>query len=198
MGDNTPLRIAITPAEPFQDEALWIKTILEAGWDYVHLRHPSATLRDVKAVIERVPTRLHSRLRLHGHFELLNEFNLGGIHLNSRCPEAPPMYRGAVSRTCHTVEEVETYKDRHDYLTLSPIFPSISKPGYSAEFTDSQLLALPEGKVVALGGITLERLPELSAYPFKGYAVLGYLFGAQSLDDLHSRLTHFPPLNSDN
>ncbi|MDE6457549.1 MAG: thiamine phosphate synthase [Muribaculum sp.] len=189
--DRKLLKIAITPTELFQDEALWIKTILEAGWDYVHLRHPGATLRDVKAVIERIPPKLHSKLRLHGHFELLNEFNLGGIHLNSRCPEAPAMYRGAISRTCHTIEEIETYSARHDYLTLSPIFPSISKPGYSGTFTESLLSTLPEGKVIALGGVTPRRLDAIAGLPFKGYAVLGYLFSSQSLDELKSRLKQF-------
>lgn len=189
--DNHPLRIAVTPLTVFQDEALWIRMILDAGWDYVHLRHPAETLRDVKSVIEKIPTRLHSRLRLHGHFELLNEFNLGGIHLNSRCPEPPPIYRGAISRTCHSIEEIETFKNDYDYLTLSPILPSISKPGYSGSFTDEQLAGLPEGKVVALGGITPERLGAIAAFPFRGYGVLGYIFEASSLEELKFRLKQF-------
>ena len=189
--DNNPLRIAITPSLPFPDEALWIRAVIEAGWDFVHLRHPGSTLRDVKAVIEDIPVRYHSRLRLHGHFELLNEFNLGGIHLNSRCPEPPAMYHGATSRTCHSMDEVKAFSGNHDYITLSPIFPSISKPGYSASFTTEELQSLPYGKVVALGGVTPDRLDRLKMFPFKGYAVLGYLFEAENIDDLRQRLDRF-------
>lgn len=191
MVDKQLLKIAITPSVPFHDEPVWIKTIIDAGWDFVHLRHPGATLREVKAIIEDIPVRYHSRIRLHGHFELLNEFNLGGIHLNSRCPESPAMYRGAISRTCHSLDEIDAYKDMHDYLTLSPIFPSISKPGYSATFTDEQLRSIPEGKVIALGGITPERIDSIRKFPFKGYAVLGYLFEAKDIDNLKERLDRF-------
>ncbi|MDE6427651.1 MAG: thiamine phosphate synthase, partial [Muribaculaceae bacterium] len=56
---------------------------------------------------------------------------------------------------------------------LSPIFSSISKPGYAHEFTDEELMSIPEGKVFALGGICRERIAELKRYPFRGVAVLG-------------------------
>lgn len=67
------LRIAITPEEEHPREAGMVSAILDAGWDYVHLRHPGAGLRDIKRIIESVPQKYHCRLRLHGHFELLNE-----------------------------------------------------------------------------------------------------------------------------
>ncbi len=182
------LRIAITPPEISDDEAKRITVILNHGWDYVHLRHPEASVRDIKNVIQDISPRLHSRLRLHGHFELLNEFNLGGIHLNSRCPEAPRLYSGPVSRTCHTVEEVRRHAGNVDFVTLSPIFDSVSKQGYKAAFTTEELDSIPEGKVVALGGITPERFDELSKYPFAGFAMLGYIFDGGTLDNLSKKL----------
>ncbi len=105
------MKIAITPPVPIVDEHEYIVAILEDGWDYVHLRHPSATTHDMRRLIEAIPQRLHNRLKLHGHFELLNEFNLGGIHLNSRCPEAPRLYSGKISRTCHAIDEAERFGD---------------------------------------------------------------------------------------
>lgn len=182
------LKIAITPPEISADEAKRIAVILNHGWDYVHLRHPEASIRDVKNVIEDIPPRLHSRLRLHGHFELLNEFNLGGIHLNSRCPEPPRLYHGSVSRTCHSVEEADRHVGDVDFVTLSPIFDSVSKHGYKAAFTADELLAIPRDKVVALGGIVPERFDELSKYPFGGFAMLGYLFDGGTLENLSAKL----------
>ena len=182
------LKIAVTPPDILDDEPRCITMILDHGWDFVHLRHPDASLREVKNVIESMPPRLHVRLRLHGHFELLNEFNLGGIHLNSRCPVPPPRYTGSVSRTCHTVNEVAEEAHKYDYVTLSPIFDSISKQGYTGAFSDEELMSLPKDKVVALGGISPDRFKELSAYPFAGFAMLGYLFGMTDADTLRSRL----------
>jgi len=170
------IRIAITPEVETDSESRVITRLLDTdGFDIVHLRHPGASLRDIKRIIEDIPQRLHSRLRLHGHFELTYEFNLGGIHLNRRCPEPPAHYSGAMSRSCHSIEELYRYPEC-DYLTLSPIFDSISKPGYRAAFTPEQLRSIPPGRVIALGGITPERVAALADYPFAGYAMLGHIF----------------------
>lgn len=176
--DRRLLLIAVTPEDICHGESGIVAGILDAGFDYVHLRHPAASLAEVKAVIEDIPHRLRRRLRLHGHFGLVHEFNLGGLHLNRRCPSPPCGYQGPVSRSCHSVAEVTEVAGECDYVTLSPIFPSISKPGYSAEFSPSSLSSLPAGKVVALGGLDGSRALSLESYPFGGYAFLGAVWGA--------------------
>ena len=132
MVDN-PARIVITGAEPHANESERLTTLLSAGWTYVHLRYPGLSLRDVRYIIERIPQQYHPRLKLHGHFELVNDFNIGGLHLNSRCPVAPTHYSGKLSLTCHTVEDVAKAAETGDYsyVTLSPVFASISKQGYN-------------------------------------------------------------------
>lgn len=72
------------------------------------------------------------------------------------------------------------YKDECDYLFLSPIFDSISKAGYRSAFSHEQLQrAADEGvidrKVIALGGVTPERIPYLHSLGFGGVAMLGAL-----------------------
>ena len=178
MEDNSRplLKIAITPEEADPAvEAADITALLNRGWTAVHLRHPRALLRDMRRLIELIPQRYHRQLRLHGHFDLAADFNLGGLHLNGRCPEAPHWYGGALSRTCHSVDEV-IEADGYDYVTLSPIFDSVSKPGYLAAFTDAELRrldGLDTPAVIALGGITAERIDSLKRYNFAGYAMLG-------------------------
>ncbi len=169
------LHIAITPEEIFDDEPKWIINLLENGWDIIHLRHPAASLRDMRRIIEAIPQCYHKQIRIHGHFELASELNLGGLHLNRRCPTPPPFYSGAVSRSCHSIEEVLQSTDC-DYVTLSPIFDSVSKPGYNSAFSAQELLTLNDimsPRVIALGGITPERLDELKQYNFSGIAVKG-------------------------
>ena len=187
-------RIAITGSDLRDDEGKWISVILSEGWDAVHLRHPAATLAEMRRLIESVPQQYHSRLRLHGHFELTNEFNLGGLHLNSRCPVAPPHFSGSLSRSCHSVEEV-THADRHlDYVTLRPVFDSISKPGYTAAFSDYELEVIgtiSSPVVIALGGVIPQLTPSLEKWGFGGYAVLGYLWQAADRQDLTRRLRQF-------
>lgn len=171
------LKIAITPELIEPDEHLLIRQALGSGFHYVHLRHPGASLRDMRNLIEAIPARLHPRLKLHGHFDLLHSFNIGGVHLNSRCPSAPPGYRGNISCSCHSIEELKGLSGM-EYATLSPIFDSISKHGYRAKFTPDDLRRLDDVTnvpVIALGGITPERVDALAGYNFSGYAVLGAL-----------------------
>lgn len=184
------IRIAVTPEVEHSDEARWITVILDAGWDWVHLRHPLATRSDIKRIIEAIPQRLHSRLRLHGHFDLVYEFNVGGIHLNSRCPVPPFGYNGRMSRSCHSIAELDRYP-QCDYLTLSPIFDSVSKSGYRQAFALEEFFSMPDRPVIALGGIVPERVGLLSQYSFAGYAVLGYLWQARNEAELLQRLKQF-------
>lgn len=131
------LKIAITKPEIISSEADMISSLLVNGLDYVHIRKPEASLRDIRNLIEDIPYRLRKRLRLHGHFELFNDFNLGGAHLNSRCPVAPQA-ACRLSKSCHSIEELNGCED-YEYVTLSPIFDSISKAGYHSAFDINDL-----------------------------------------------------------
>lgn len=170
------VRIFITPEAMAQNEAATVTAMLDSGlWDIAHLRHPSASLREMRHLIESIPQRLHGRLRVHGHFLLASEFNLGGLHLNGRCPVAPAFYSGPVSRSCHSIEEAAASTDC-DYVTLSPIFDSISKPGHKSAFSADDLKSIKNitaPRIIALGGITPERVGEVIALGFGGYAVKG-------------------------
>lgn len=188
-------KIAFTTPEITGCEPQMIAAVLDAGWDMVHIRHPEASLTEIKSIIEALPQKYHSRLRLHGHFVLAAEFNLGGLHLNSRCPQPPAFYNGPLSRSCHTVAEVLDSKG-FDYVTLSPVFPSVSKPGYGSTpvFTTqdfSQIDKLAPTVVIALGGVTPATLPLLADLPFGGFAVLGSLMGCGDMSLLKERLCQF-------
>lgn len=184
MEDNFII-IAVTPPDAIADEAKKITRLLSSGAvDIVHLRHPGATLKQMRDIIEAIPQPLHGRIRLHGHFSLIDEFNLAGPHLNSRCPQwnrtvatsCNDRWHPTLSRTCHTPEEVEA-ADGCAYVTLSPIYPSISKPGYTATFSEAQLTrCLAANRVVALGGVTPDKFAQLRRRGFAGAAMLGYVW----------------------
>lgn len=176
--------IVITDPDSVNGEAEKITRLLEAGVDFVHIRKPAWTLQEVKALVEDIPYPLRRRLKLHGHFALLHELTLGGVHLNSRCPEAPAAAK-SVSKSCHSLAEVEEAMAKRaaddaaelDYATLSPIFDSISKEGYKARFDlDSVAPQLRGKRVVALGGVTPEAFDLLREKGFCGAALLGYIW----------------------
>lgn len=65
---------------------------------------------------------------------------------------------------------------------LSPIYGSISKPGYEAAFPDADALASALAgaryPVLALGGVTPDKFEELRELGFAGAALLGAVWQA--------------------
>lgn len=186
------IKIAITPENRLADEQIYIRSVIDAGWQWVHLRHPSSTEDEMRRLIESIDRQCYPKIKLHSFPHLVEEYHLGGFHLNSHTPSThlnPNLY--SISRSCHCIEELN-YCKGFDYVTLSPIFDSLSKQGYHSNFTLQQLASLPSSpKIIALGGITPERISELSQYNFAGYAVLGYLAKATSPDQLTTLLSQF-------
>ncbi len=173
-GDKTP------DQQSLQQEADTITEMLDSGKvDLMHIRKPSWTKNETAALISLIPERLHGKLKLHDHFSLLKEFNLGGVHLNSRNP-VPPSNAASVSKSLHTIEELASSCGTcYDYVTLSPIYDSISKPGYATPFPEDKSILAPllKGKkVVALGGVTEGNIPELKRAGFWGAAMMGSLW----------------------
>ena len=123
-----------------------------------------------------IPEQYHKRIVVHGHFYLKEEFRLKGIHLNLRNPNAPDHYKGHISCSCHSLEEVAESREL-DYVFLSPVFDSISKQGYASHFSEEQLRGHVDARVMALGGVTAGKIPWLADVGFGGCAFLGYLFG---------------------
>lgn len=170
--------IVITKPEFITNEATYIEQLLEAGIDLLHLRKPDSCLEDCERLIQQINPKWYSRIVVHDHFELCEKYHLHGIHLNRRNHQIPEGFSGSISRSCHSLEEVTNSKERFDYVFLSPIFDSISKQGYQHAFTEETLSkAAQEGiideHVIALGGISEDKIPQLKAWHFGGAAFLG-------------------------
>lgn len=170
--------MAITPPEPIPGEAERIAFLLGHGIERVHLRHPGASRDVVEKILAEIPDALLGHISLHDHHELASVYRCG-VHLNSRHPDAPQNHLGVLSAGCHSVAELAPAFDKGcHYCFLSPVFDSISKPGYKAAITLDCTLrqALDSRQVIALGGVTPERLTTLADHGFAGAAMLGALW----------------------
>jgi len=101
---------------------------------------------------------------------------LGGdaVHLSRTDPVPPDA--GIVGRSCHGEPRLYT----EDYVTLSPIYPTVTKPGYGPALGPARAAELA-GDVpwLALGGIdTPVRAAECAAAGAQGIAVMGALMRA--------------------
>ena len=187
--------IVITKPEFFEGEAEQIVQLLDSGRaDLVHIRKPLVSLADsargleltelaglerLERLIQALPARLYGRLVLHDGHQLAIKYGLRGVHLNSRHPQPPEGFKGAVSISCHSLKELaECRKQPYAYMSLSPIFDSISKRGYRSAFSADDIAAarsqgLIDERVMALGGITFDRISEVTKMGFGGAMILG-------------------------
>jgi thiamine-phosphate diphosphorylase len=107
----------------------------------------------------------------------------GAVHLAAR--EAVPYPRPAlVGRSCHSAAEVSrTVDEGCDYVTVSPVYPTSSKPGYGPALGPDGLAELcrPGLPTFALGGIVPESVAECLDAGAYGVAVMGPILRAPEL-----------------
>ena len=169
----------ISPEEPYDKESYWTNKLLEKV-DYYHLRKPHWSFEKHIGFLKEISPEHKTRIVLH----LKNSpgFNawekIGGVHLsfNSKTLplEIPQSLR--VSYSCHSIEECKEVRGRSEYSFLSPIFPSISKQGYSKKWNRKELGQTELSKVFALGGVKKENVSEVVAFGFGGAALMGSIW----------------------
>lgn len=77
---------------------------------------------------------------------------------------------GLIGKSCHDAAEIAAAAGA-DYVTLSPFFPSASKPRYSPGADLPAIAAKAPLPVLALGGVTRATLPRVSGVA--GIAIMG-------------------------
>ncbi len=175
--------IVITQPDELEGENKLIEAILSAGVDRLHIRKPNWSREKTSALIKQIPQHLRAQLTLHDHFEICRELGIGGIQLNGRNPQPPQGFDGVVSRSCHTLNELE---QECDYVTLSPIYDSISKSGYKSSFSSENIKDL-KPNTIAMGGVTPHNIPTLCSLGFEGVALLGYIWQEPTIKEVTRR-----------
>lgn len=179
--------IAITPPHAIDDEVVVIRRLFAKGVDILHLRKHQSEFDEVdvidylREILSALTVEECSKIIIHDFPQLYYEFSLKGIHINKNITNLPEKYSGFKTRSCHSFEEIQKYKDDYDYLFLSPIFDSISKRGYKSAFTHellqkASLEGLIDEKVIALGGVTFDKITYLQKLNFGGVAMIGGIY----------------------
>lgn len=183
--------IAITTPKIISDDGYIIRGLLDNGVDIVHLRKPESTIDECRVLLSNLGDEYRARIVVHDYPELYYEFSLRGVHINKNIGTLPDGYDGLRTRSCHSLEEVVRYKDECDYLFLSPIFDSISKAGYHSAFDECSLRqasisGVIDSRVIALGGVTFNKIDYLRNLNFGGVAMSGAIYSVDAVDGLKS------------
>lgn len=179
-GGNAMKILVITAPQDVSDEVTTLEALFEAGLEILHLRKPGFEQAAMEKYIGCIASRYHHRIMLHSHHALVERYGLRGMHLPAgrRGGVSPSARAKHISTSCHSLAEVEQHAGQYEYAMVSPVFDSISKPGYRAAINTDKLgecCGGLKGRVVALGGVTSQNL---EALPRKcwGAAVLGHVW----------------------
>ncbi len=171
--------------EPADEQAL-IFRFYQAGLRRFHLRRPAWGLAQCQAWLASLPAEMAPIVTLHQSRELALAGLVGGVHLKEKeqnekgwngvkkLKQVRPDLR--VSLALHGLENWPEESKGADYGLLSPVFSSLSKSGYQADWSLSQIkraVELSSLPLYALGGVEAENIAKLKAMGFAGCAVLG-------------------------
>lgn len=182
--------LAVSPESEYADEPELIMRLLDAGLDRYHVRKPSWDLAAYGSLIEAVAVAYRSRLSIHQFPELSQRYSIGFHLKDAEAGSTAPAgeSHGEViafgprlrSRSLHRLSGLAASVSGFYYSFLSPVYPSLSKPGYRATWSQAELraaLALPRsGRLYALGGITPANAPKALELGFDGVVLHGALW----------------------
>ncbi|MGW4466493.1 thiamine phosphate synthase [Micromonospora sp. NPDC004704] len=167
-----------------------IRAAVDGGARWVLLREKDLPRDERLALAERLREVL---VPAGGTLVVAGPDPLGGtaVHLPAAGPYPPPELP-LVGRSCHDLTELGRLSTE-DYVTLSPIFPSPSKPGYGPPLHPvglARLVRRTPVPVLALGGVTgPDHVAACLAAGAAGVAVMGAVMRADDPAELVARLT---------
>jgi thiamine-phosphate pyrophosphorylase len=189
------VRLPIPPLLVISDrqQARWpLEELAEAafagGCRWFSLREkdlPSAERRALLGALVVLGHRWEATVTVHDDLDATAMANAGGLHLPSGgSPEAARLrLPGAlIGASAHSSEEaLGLLRAGADYVTVSPVFVTASKPGYGPALgLDglARIVARAAGPVIALGGVTAANAVPCLAAGAHGIAVMGEVMRA--------------------
>ena len=163
---------------------------LEAGFAGIMLREkdlPGGPLFDLAEALSRLCHAYDRPLIVNERLDVALALSDTGAHVGARGMAIADARRllgphRLLGYSAHEVPEaLKALMDGADYVTLSPIFPSASKPDLLPRglvLLEEAMAALPAGRVIALGGIEASNIGSIRQTGAAGAAVMGALMRA--------------------
>jgi thiamine-phosphate pyrophosphorylase len=190
--------VLISPEGEDARETAVLGELFAAGLTRYHVRKPTWSSAQLEAWVRSLPVEWRPRMVFHQHHELVAVLGLGGCHWRDESGTGvPPVYLCAheqdaratfTSRSCHDLATLRAALGYYDAVFFGPVFSSISKPGHGPidDATLQQLSTLLAQRtpaerrtaVLALGGVTADRLTRCAELGFDGVALLGAVWQA--------------------
>ena len=176
------------------------KGVFEGGGRWFSLREKDLPPAERRALLGRLVAlgrHFGAVVTVHEDIDAAAAANADGVHLPSAGNVVAARSRlphGLIGASAHSADEASTLlRAGADYVTVSPIFVTASKPGYGPALGLDGLgciVAEAPGPVVALGGITDGNTAACLAAGARGIAVMGEVMRSEDPRVAVERLLH--------
>lgn len=169
-----------------------VSDYVRAGGRMVSVRPAGVDDRTAVDVGKQIASRVVAAggtLMVHRRVDLAVLLGADGVHLPARGLVGREIYQVAgqpltFGRSTHDEGELRrAVDDGADFVTLGPMFESVSKPGYGPRLETEEFQGLVEDigiPVYALGGVVVDNVRECLEAGADGVAVVGGIVGADS------------------
>lgn len=190
--------VLIAPEQDIPNEIDILHQLFEAGLQYYHFRKPFKNLQEHIDYLNQIDSIYHNRIVVHYFHELINNFNLKGIHFQEQ-KRIDALENGngyfnnlkmtgkTMSSSFHEFEALENCDIEFDYYLLSPVFSSISKKGYAGRGFD---VTSSSKKIIGMGGINTSTIKDTLKLGFKGIGVLGGVWNSENCLESFKNIKH--------
>jgi thiamine-phosphate pyrophosphorylase len=180
--------ILIAPEKDISNEIEILHQLFEEGLECYHFRKPFKNYEEHVSYLNRIDKKYHDRIVVHNFHELINEFNLKGIHFQEQerkdSIDNPgkyfknlEMYCKTISSSFHEPEDIENCYFEFDYHFLSPVFTSISKEGYEGRGFDVNHI---DKTIIGMGGVSSKNIESFKTLGYKGVGILGGIWNSNN------------------
>jgi thiamine-phosphate pyrophosphorylase len=183
--------IVITNPIPIPNEIDTIHSLFEYGLELLHIRKPDFSVVEMESFLSEIKSDFRQQLVLHSHHQLALAFGINRIHFTEKTKtetseESLKKWKKKgfkLSTSIHKMADFEKLSDVFDYAFFGSVFESISKPDYVSNLDfKKELMRRKNNKtaLVAVGGITSERIKTALEYGFDDVALLGTIWNSKN------------------
>lgn len=169
----------------FEGEADLLNQLFEEGLPCLHFRKTQQSIHPFIDLLVKIERKHYSKIIVHQYPELVEMFNLLGLHLTESARRALSTEalqdlirkqhenQRQIGTSIHQKKDLDRLPKEMDYCTLSPVFSSISKQNHEPTVNwKTQDLDVPFS-LVALGGISVQTLE--ATYHQRGFREVAFL-----------------------
>ena len=182
--------VVITNPSSVANEISIVDSLFEEGLSLLHIRKPDFSELETAQFIHQIKLEFRSKLVLHNHHQLADDFGISRIHFSEKERKNSPDFLARFSKSyrykstaTHSIEDFNSLENSFDYAFLSPVFTSISKEDYHPKANLFEALKSRTNfntKVIALGGIDSENIKKTLENGFDDVALLGTIWNTHN------------------